>query len=344
MNGAEARPLHWSERREAALGYWQLKLLLVLFHLIPVFLMKLLAFPVGFCYWLFAAAARRDSRRFLRRVATQVDATQVDSTQVDSTQAASKGSLSSVRHFQAFSITLIEKIEVWGGKVPFDRIHFQGDDIGELIAALERGEGALLICSHLGNTELLRGLAGFNRTGVRREVPVTSITDLRVNAHFSRMLRELNPGSTLRVINAAEIGPDTIILLQERIARGELVVIAGDRTSEHTRDRCFFFPFLGDPAPFGYGAFLLAALLKAPVYFVFALRRGDLSLTPDYEMHVHKSPLSFNCPRKEREERIRELARSFAARLEEYCKERPYQWYNFFDFWAPPEPGKKERV
>ncbi|MDR2631953.1 MAG: hypothetical protein LBC60_13625, partial [Spirochaetaceae bacterium] len=214
---------------------------------------------------------------------------------------------------------------------------FHDDDIGDLKNRLERGEGAFLICSHLGNAELLRALAGFNRTGVSREIPVTAVVEGSVTAHFNRMMRELNPQSNRRTIDAKNFGPDTAILLQDRLAEGELVVIAGDRTSINTRNNYFLFPFLGEEAPFAYGPFFLAALLKVPVYFVFALRRRDVSLKSEYDMWVNKSNVSFDGPRREREERIRELARSFAAALERYCKQYPYQWYNFYDFWAKPE-------
>jgi predicted LPLAT superfamily acyltransferase len=193
----------------------------------------------------------------------------------------------------------------------------------------------------LGNAELLRGLATFNRTGVSREVPVTSIVDFSVTAYFNRMLRELNPNSVLRVISANDIGPDTVIMLQERLAAGELVVIAGDRTSANTRDKYFLFPFLGEDAPFAYGPFFLASLLDVPTYFVFALRRGDTSLASRYDMHVLRSAVSFECSRRERAGRVEELARSFAEKLEYYCKRHPYQWYNFYDFWAKPEKPAK---
>jgi predicted LPLAT superfamily acyltransferase len=74
--------------------------------------------------------------------------------------------------------------------------------------------------------------------------------------------------------------------------------------------------------------------MKAPVYCVFALRRGDLSLKPEYDIHVHKSTISFECSRKERFNQSSLLARSFAALLENYCKKNPFQWYNFYDFWS----------
>jgi predicted LPLAT superfamily acyltransferase len=323
--GASADPpRHWSEHKEQAVGYWQVRFLLCLFRLLPVHVLRFLAFPVGFFYYVFSKKGRDESRRYLKKAAAVKTKDK-------------RTPRSSLRHILAFSITLVEKVESWGGKFFLDQVHFREDDIRDLKNRLERGEGAFLICSHLGNAELLRALAGFNRTGVSREIPVTSVVEGSVTAYFNRMLRDLNPQSVLRTIDAQDFGPDTAVLLQDRLAEGELVVIAGDRTSINTRNKYFLFPFLGEDAPFAYGPFFLAALLKVPVYFVFALRRKDLSLKSEYDMMVRKSSVSFDCSRKERGDRIRELARSFAASLEEYCKQYPYQWYNFYDFWAKPE-------
>jgi predicted LPLAT superfamily acyltransferase len=166
---------------------------------------------------------------------------------------------------------------------------------------------------------------------------VTPIADFSVSASFNRMLERLNPSSMMHLVSANDINPGTIIDLSERIARGELVVTAGDRTSSRTQNKYIAIPFLGETAPFPYGSFFLAALLNAPTYFVFALRQKDISLSPEYDIHVHKTHVDFDCPRKEREERIQELAENFAKTLESYCKQYPYQWYNFFDFWAKPE-------
>jgi len=234
----------------------------------------------------------------------------------------------------------VEKIQSWGGKFQFKNIHFQNDDVEELIQELENGKGVFLITSHIGNIELLRGLANLNRTGVSRKTPITAIIDTKVNENFSRMLKELNPQSNFDIINASEIGPHTAVLLEDRLASGTMVTIAGDRTAagnnaagSNAREKNFMIPFLGEAAPFSPGIFYLAVLMKAPVYFIFALRRGDLSMKPEYDMHVHKSTLSFECSRKERLDKSLLLAQSFAELLERYCKETPFQWYNFYDFW-----------
>ena len=330
MNKAEEIPLHWSQYREKAAGYWHVKLLLVLFRLFPVIILRVLAFPVGFFYFLFSKKGRTESMRFLQKAAPFV-------TQPGSAKSC-RSPFGPLRHIVSFSLALVEKIESWGGKFEFKDIHFQDDDAEELIKELENGQGVFLIASHLGNIELLRGLASFNRTGVSRKTPVTAVIDTKVSEKFTRMLKELNPLSSLDIINAREIGPHTAALLEEKLAAGEMVTIAGDRTAAGSNaispGKNLMIPFLGEEAPFSPGIFYLAVLMKAPIYFVFALRRGDLSVKPAYDMHVHKSRISFECSRKERFNQSFLLARSFAALLESYCKQNPFQWYNFYDFWS----------
>jgi predicted LPLAT superfamily acyltransferase len=328
MKKTEETSLHWSQHKEKAAGYWHVKFMLVLFRLFPVIILRIIAFPVGFFYFLFSKRGRTESKRFLQKAASFV-------TQPETAQKC-RSPFGPLRHIVSFSLTLVEKLQSWGGKFQFKKIHFQNDDIEELIQELENGKGVFLITSHLGNIELLRGLVSFNRTGVSRETPITAVIDMKVSENFSRMLKELNPQSSFDIINAAEIGPLTAVMLEEKLAAGEMVTIAGDRTAANADNsgKNLMIPFLGEEAPFSPGIFYLAALMKAPVYFIFALRRGDLSIKPEYDMHVHKSVLSFECSRKERFTQSSRLAHSFAALLENYCKQNPFQWYNFYDFWS----------
>ena len=318
---------HWSRQKEKTLGYWHVKLLLILFRLFPPIFLRILAFPVGFFYFVFSARSRKVSALFLKKTAPFIKEKTI--------RKKCSSPLGSLRHIVSFSLNLVEKIQSWGGKFPFKNFHFQNDDIIELIQNLENAKGAFLICSHLGNAELLRALASYDKTGVSQKVKVTSIVNMDISANFIRMLKELNPHSALDIISANHINPDTAIMLEEKLSLGELAVIAGDRTSPNDTENKLLINFLGEEALFSRGAFYLAALMKAPVYFVFALRKNDLSLKPEYRMHVHKSAISFNdCSRKERIKRSNDLARSYAELLECYCKEKPFQWYNFYDFWS----------
>jgi predicted LPLAT superfamily acyltransferase len=325
MKDTEVNSSHWTRQKEVA-GFWLLKFMLFLFWLFPVVLLRLIAFPVGFFYFLFSSKARNESRRFLTKAAPYINNTKI--------AKKCRSRLGPLRHIISFSLTLVEKLQSWGGKFPYKNIHFQNDDIRKMVETLENGKGVILLSSHLGNIELMRGLAYFNRTKIPREIPITVIYDMHVTGNFNRMLNELNSQSLVNIINPGEIGPETAILLQEKLAAGEMAGIAGDRTSVNTDGKNLMISFLGEEAPFSAGIFYLAILLNAPVYFLLALRRKDLSLMPKYDIHIHKFALPLNCSRKERLTQSVELAHSFAALLESYCKEKPFQWYNFYDFWS----------
>ncbi|MDE5613579.1 MAG: hypothetical protein K2I74_02900 [Treponemataceae bacterium] len=302
-----------------------LALTFALLKILPSVAVRAIAFPVGFFYWLLGKKTRAVSRQYLRHVNA-----------VRGKNGLPPLKVSTLKHIVSFAITLTEKLEVWAGKFSFRQIHFQDDDTGDLVQNLENGRGVMLFISHVGNSELLRGLASAHETGVTKPFVVNSIINMSVTAGFNALLKKINADATMNIISANDISPDTMIMLQEKVAGGEMVVIAGDRTSAHTQTRFVAQDFLGEQAPFAYGAYLLCALLNVPTYFVFGIRQKDVSLRPQYDFYAHKNPVTFDCGRKEREERIRQTVAAYAHELECHCLAHPYQWYNFFDFWAMP--------
>jgi predicted LPLAT superfamily acyltransferase len=86
--------------------------------------------------------------------------------------------------------------------------------------------------------------------------------------------------------------------------------------------------FLGEPAPFAHGPFILASLLECPVYLFFCLREGN-----GYRIYCEPFAERIVLPRGERVPRLREYLQQYARRLEAYCMKAPYQWFNFYDFW-----------
>ena len=312
--------LHWSQKKEAVSTSGGLHLLMVLSRYVPYVLIKLIVLPVSLFYFIFDRSGRTHSKDFLSRV----------------NNITNKGEVSCLAHFTSFALNLVEKMQSWSGRFSFDNIEFQQDDIHKLIDQLEAGHGALLICSHLGNAELLRALAELDRTGVSRKVSTISIVDFSVSPHFVSMIEELNSQSMVHIISAKDIGPDTVIVLQQHIEAGGLVVIAGDRTSGTTINSYLTLPFLNEPAPFAMGPFLLAMILNSPCYSVFGLRERTISFFPRYKMYVEKIEIPQKVSRKERNKTVSQIAQQFVTRLENLCLQYPYQWYNFFDFWAKP--------
>ncbi|MDR1788738.1 MAG: hypothetical protein LBR16_09885 [Treponema sp.] len=317
-----AAPAHWSKQKELVRSYWHFRLLILCVRLLPLALLRMAALPVSFFYFLGARNGRAESRRFLDQMRAF---------------SGTKKRRSTFKHIASFALSISERAKIWSGAIPGRLIQYQNDDIEKLVTDIEEKHGALLLCSHLGSAELLRALANFGRTRVNHTFPIISIVDFTVTENFNRMLRRINPDSMNHLINAGEVGVDTMERLQGCLAQGGLVVCAADRTTsrEHPGRR-FMFDFLGKPAVFPMGPFYIAALLKTHTYFCFGLREKTFSPCSAYGMHIHKSNIDFDCPRSERNARMEDLARSYAGTLESFCIRYPYQWYNYYNFWEAP--------
>lgn len=320
--------LHWSEHKEEVHSSIPIKLLLSLLKILPSGFTFAICFPVAFFYTLFVPHARKEAVAYQKKLKSF-------------SQGKSPKIISAYRQILSFSICLVEKLSGWLGKVEYTDLILHDDDCQELIQRLEEGKGAVVFCSHLGNIELLRSLSSFHRTGVSRDVPVNVLMEVNTSAIFFNTLKEVNPGFSMNAIDTRNIGPDTIVHLQECLEHGELVVCAGDRTSAASKERFIRKPFLGEDADFPYGVYLMAMLLKEPVYFMFGLRSRTATLHPKNHMIVEKAKTETDCPRSEREERITMLCQEFIDRLEHYCIQFPYQWYNFYNFWMKQLPKSK---
>lgn len=315
---------HWADEKEAIKTNIPLKILLVLFKHLPGWIVRALIYPVGFFYLIFSSRARNESVLYQKQLKTF-------------TNGESPKKISPYKQIVSFSLCLVEKLQGWLGQVKFDRIEYQNDDIDLLLGELKQGHGAILITSHLGNMELMRSLSDYNTKLVNREVPVVIIAEVSTTEQFTKTLQELNPKFSLNMVDSASIGPDTICYLIEQIENGALVVLAGDRTSAHTRDKIIKQDFLGKTAPFPYGTYLIPFLIKeAPVYYMFGLRTKTSIFNPKYKIYIEKSKIDFSCGRAEREANMKACCAEFAGKLEKFCSIYPYQWYNFFNFWNLP--------
>lgn len=317
----------WFEQKErAGFGY---ALMFFVLKVFPAAFMRFLAYIIGFFYWIFDKNARKFSADYygrLKAFSAQKTDVPVRKKLPGSAAAFSLG------HVCSFALALVEIVQCWAGKFSFRNVNWQNDDVHDLVQNINAGKGTVIVMSHLGNAQMMRGLASFGEAGTEQKMSVTTITDLKQTGGFTSLLKKINPDSHFHIIQADDFGIDTALLIQERLESGEVVVVAGDRTGVHS-ERFIPVSFLGGTANLPYGVFLLIAVLNVPVYFVNGVRRRDFCLNPQYDMFVMKNPVPFDCPRKEREQRIVRAAEKYAENLEKLCMEHPYQWYNFYDFW-----------
>jgi predicted LPLAT superfamily acyltransferase len=83
-------------------------------------------------------------------------------------------------------------------------------------------------------------------------------------------------------------------------------------------------PFFGAPARFPLGPFLLARAVRAPILPAFCAMRPDRR----YDVRLLE-PIGVEPGRE-----VGALTR-WVMVLEQAVRERPEQWFNFFDCWSP---------
>jgi predicted LPLAT superfamily acyltransferase len=187
----------------------------------------------------------------------------------------------------------------------------------------EPGRGALFIGSHLGNLEILRAYAD-----AEQGLAVNALVFSRGAPKLRRLAATVGPRAFDRMIEIDTLGPESVIRLQDKIRAGEHVAIAADRVSVRHKERSVHVPFLGRPAPFPEGPFILASLLACPVYLMFCVAEGAR-----YRVYVEQFADPLVLPRGERHETLERVIAQYARRLEAHCLLAPTQWFNFFDFW-----------
>ncbi|MGZ4990692.1 MAG: LpxL/LpxP family acyltransferase [Methylobacter sp.] len=300
---------HWSAMGEWSL-VWGMRFLLRVYLLFGRTVLQWFLYPVVSYYWLANRPGRAASRAYLKRVAQFLPESNLSGNLCDS-----------YRHFISFANAIIDKLAAWSGALSASDVNYQGRD--SLLTQIRTGKGAILLGSHLGNLEVCRVIAG------RDNAPrINVLVHTKHAEKFNRLLKQTNENSGLNLIQVTGINAATAMLLSDKIDNGELVIIAADRTPVSRNPRVSRARFLGSDALFPQGPFILAALLKCPVYTLFCLKQQGKQVI--YFEHF-SDLLTF--PRKNRDQAIQQSVQRYAERLEHYCLMEPLQWFNFFDFW-----------
>ena len=70
-------------------------------------------------------------------------------------------------------------------------------------------------------------------------------------------------------------------------------------------------------------------MLRRPVFFITGIYKGGNRYHAVFEKLADFTGIRAG----EREAVVEAAIRAYAALLEKHCREDPYNWFNFFDFW-----------
>jgi len=252
-------------------------------------------------FLIFADQARVASRNYLQRVLVQ---------------PVSFREL--FRHYYTFATVALDRFFLLKQRYQLFETRLHGEDLLEEI--LNAGQGCLLLGAHMGSFEILRALGTTNRI----EVAVVMYEE---NARMVNTLaRAINPELAKCIIPLGRF--DSMLKVQERLQGNQWVGILGDRTLD-AADAMQEVTFLGETAALPTAPFRIALMLKRPVVLMLGLYRGGNR----YELYFEKLFDPVGVERTERASAVEKAVRLYATRLEHYCREAPYNWFNFYDFW-----------
>jgi predicted LPLAT superfamily acyltransferase len=262
---------------------------------------RLLLYPICMYFLFFSPDSRAGSKKYLRKAL-----------------AREPGIADAFRHCHTFAATLLDRVFLFNDQYARFDVRVHGEDILREMTA--SGRGCFLLGAHMGSFEIIRAL-GRNNTAAR-----ISLVMYAENARkFNSVLAAVNPRLGLQVIALGQI--DSMLKVETALDRGEIVGMLGDRTFQDEGTTAY--PFLGEEARFPGGPLRLAAVLKRPVVLMFGLYRGGNR----YDIYFERLIDTWPAARTGRDLALDQSQRNYVARLEHYCRDAPYNWYNFYDFW-----------
>lgn len=296
---------HWSNITESGtvLG---MRFLLVIYQLFGRTIFRVFLLPIMLYYYLLRHNARNASKAYIKKIRPFL---------TDANAATS-----SFHHFLSFGETLLDKLLAWMGKISFDHVIYQSD--GAFEDGHQQKKGGIIIVSHLGNIEICHAIA--------HQQPDLKLNLLVYTQHakkFNAMMKKFNHRN-IEMIQVTEMTPGFAMVMSERIEAGEYIAIAGDRTPVTGDQRTATVNFLGHSAALPQGAYILASLLKCPVYLMFCLKNQG-----QYTIYMEQFAEKIALNRTNRSADIQSYAQAYAKRLQHYCIKAPLQWFNFYDFW-----------
>ncbi len=302
----------WFSQREQSAGRLRLKFMWLSYAWLGKCFLKVLCVPVMAFIYPFAGPAKKALREYYA---------------VLSNFCASRGAraprptmFTLFRHMLGFAWSLADKTDACSFKKNLPRMSARNDaGFSEFCDCLAAGKGVFLMTSHVGTAEVLPALPA-TCPDLPRVPHVHAFQQMGHDAVFTEVFMRRFDASSITLHAVEQIGVETAVDMQSAIARGEIVIMAGDRVSAGS-GKTLAHRFLGVECSWPKGVFAFARLMEAPVFFATCVRTGWNS----YEAHFAAAPQSAS---------INEMLAAYTAFLEEEVLAHPLEWHQFYRFFA----------
>ena len=221
-------------------------------------------------------------------------------------------------HVLSFASTIHDRVYLLNDR--FDAFDIEVHGAEALDEVLRQKTGTLLVGAHLGSFEVLRAM-GRDRAGLRVAMLMYEQNARKLNA----TLAAINPKALQDIIPLGRL--ESMLEVRDKLDAGYVVGMLADRSLGG--DAMQEAQFLGQSAAFPVGPWRLAVMLRRPVFFMTGLYLGGNR----YSLHFEPLADFSDVGRGERDADIAVAVQRYADCLTRYCRQAPYNWFNFFDFW-----------
>ena len=213
-----------------------------------------------------------------------------------------------------FSQVVIDRFAMYAGK-QFN-IEIEGYDTFERLS--KQPTGFVQLSSHIGNYEI----AGYSLVAKDKRFNALVFAGEKESVMANR--NKMFDGNNIRMI-PMKADMSHLFVIDTALTNGEILSMPADRV--FGSQKAFKIDFMGKPAKFPQGPFILAAMRETPVLFVAVMKKRSKT----YQITVKQLDAPSDVKGRKRAEA---LAKQYARELESTVRENPTQWYNYFDFWA----------
>jgi predicted LPLAT superfamily acyltransferase len=319
-------PAEWTELRERS-NVVALTLMRWIATALGRRIARLVLHPVTLYFVLFGGAARRASTTYLEQL-----------------WGRTPRWLERYRHLHCFAATVLDRIYLLQGRYDDFDVVAVGAEHYEAVA--QNGGGVLFVGAHVGSFEALRALGKY-----RRSLRVAMVMFEENARLINATLKAVAPRAELHVIGLGRV--DSMLALRDWLDSGGVAGVLADRdlprpaadgatspgAAFNARGTAVELPFLGRPARFHDGVFRLAAVLRRPVVFMVGIYRGgnryELRFLPVADFSRRGRGAG---ERAATTQAIRAALERYVEIVESVCREAPYNWFNYYDFWATSGP------
>ena len=263
-------------------------------------LSRVVLYPIAAYFVVFAPKAKRASKAYLSRA-------------LGRTARLPDG----FRHVLTFASVVHDRVYWLRGRHDLFEIEVIGES--HLATLRQQGRGMVFAGGHFGSFEALRVVG--ERHGIDTRMLMFPDNARKVTA----ALTSINPALANSVIALGR--PDSVLSVRDHLQNGGSVGILADRMLGDDKSRDI--PFLGEPAPFPVGPWRLAAMLGAPVVFMAGCYLGGNRYQLVFEPIIDFAQV----PAEKRASAMQEAQDRFVELLEARCRQAPWNWFNFYDFW-----------